>query len=154
MATYDVYARRETAVPSQPVRHRSSLRMMISTITVVGLLTVPLMLYVAAHANLTRWEYEVTRLSRVENQEQERAGRLRVELAEATAANRIRAEAERMGLVQYDATQIVVVSAHVKPPVTAMEPEPEAGWFEWLRRAWSDIKAWAGFEEVPPNGRR
>ncbi len=152
MATYDVYARSRPAVPSRHVNGASSLRAMIVAVLAVALLTSPIMAYVAAHANLTEWEYEATRLDREKIAQAERASRLRVALSEATAAERVCSEAEAMGLVQYDATQVVVVSANVKPAQEVVEVAQESTWTERMAEAWGAAKAWVGVEGVPPHG--
>jgi hypothetical protein len=152
MATHDTYAHVTGRSRAASRVETPSLRSMVATIVVVGLLTAPLLMYVAAHARLTHWEYELTRLKHLENQEQERASRLRVSLAEATASGRIRAGAEELGLEQYSATDIVRVSAEVKPAAEAPVPEPELGLGERLGSAWTDAKVWAGLEEVGADG--
>ena len=152
MATYDVYARSRPAGPSRHIDGASSLRAMIVAVLGVAVLTSPILAYVAVHANLTAWEYDATRLKREKIAQAERASELRVALSEATAAERVCAAAEEMGLIQYDATQVVVVSANVKPAQEVVEVAQESTWTEKIAEAWGAAKAWMGVEEVPPHG--
>ncbi len=100
-------------------------RSMVATLLLMGAVTGVLLLYVAAHARLAASEYEYKRLQTAQREETERHRRLTVDLAQATAPDRIRAEAARMGLVQYASTDIERVRAVVPPDVEA--PAPVSG---------------------------
>ncbi len=103
-------------------------RSMVATVFLMGGVTGLLLLYVAAHARLAASEYEFKRLQSAQREETERHRKLTVDLDAATAPDRIRAEAERMGLVQYASTDIQRVRAVVPDGVETPESDaaPEA----------------------------
>ncbi len=121
---------------------------MLLTVLAVAALTAPILVYVAAHASLTEWEYELTRLQRLESQEKERESRLSVALAEATAPDRIRREALAIGLRQYQATEILRLSGQVRSCEASPSAPPESpGLGETLERTVAAAMEWAGLAQ-------
>jgi len=90
-------------------------RSMTVTLCTAVLVTAPVLLYVAVHARLADKEYELTRLRAAEARELDRQSRLSIALEQATAPQRVHAQAGKMGLVQYSTTDLRHVSAELRP---------------------------------------
>jgi len=88
---------------------------MAVTLLTAAVLTGPVLLYVAVHARLADKEYELTRLHAAEARELDRQSRVSVALEQATAPQRVHAQAEQMGLIQYSTTDLRHVSTELRP---------------------------------------